>query len=215
MPAQALEERVWFDDPRGFVRDDRLALFIPWPNSSLAEKLNALMRFALYYAAFLFLFQRTYAVVYIPLVVALVTYLVFRADGRGEEEGLAPAPGHSRSEALTSSSCSKPTLDNPFMNVLVSDYVDQPERPPACDIGRSSVKRAAESNFASNLYRDVDDVFERRSSSRQFYTTPNTAIPNDQAGFAQWLYGNAQSGKEAPPGLAETGGDRSWASVRV
>jgi Family of unknown function (DUF5762) len=231
MPAQATAERIWFEDPRGFVREDRLAMFIPWPNSTLAEKLNALMRFAVYYAAFLFLFQRTYAVLYIPLVVALVTYLVYRADATGarprggggggedddyggREERYADAAdgrGGGRGAAAVSASaaCDKPSRDNPFMNVLVTDYSERPERPPACDLTLRAVKREAESNFEANLYRDVDDVFQRRSSSRQFYATANTTIPNDQTAFAQWLYGGARSGKQlhADAAGATTGAD--------
>lgn len=45
-----------------------------------------------------------------------------------------------------------------------------------------------EDNFDNKLYKNVDDAFNRNSSSRQFYTTANTTIPNDQTGFAHWLY---------------------------
>ena len=36
-------------------------------------------------------------------------------------------------------------------------------------------------------YRDPNDIYNRISSERQFYTTPNTTVPNDQTGFAKWL----------------------------
>ena len=197
MPAPEANEAMWFEDPRGFIRDDRLAKFIPWPDSTLSEKLNALMRFSLYYAAFLFLFQRSYAVLYIPLIVALVTYLVYTADVKAGEDrfeqqtSMAGVPV--TVDRRTGEACAKPTKDNPYMNVLMSDSA---ERPPACDLGKSSVAKEAETNFSGDLYRDVDDVFGRRSSSRQFYTTPNTATPNDRGGFAQWLYGDAPSCKD-------------------
>ena len=43
-------------------------------------------------------------------------------------------------------------------------------------------------NFNHNLFRDVDELWERANSQRQFYTIPNTAIPNNQKEFANWLY---------------------------
>ena len=31
-------------------------------------------------------------------------------------------------------------------------------------------------------------LYEKKNSERQFYTVPNTTIPNDQKGFAEWLF---------------------------
>jgi hypothetical protein len=42
----------------------------------------------------------------------------------------------------------------------------------------------------------VDDLFNRNTSQRQFYTTPVTTIPNDQTGFARWLYKLPETCKE-------------------
>ena len=61
-----------------------------------------------------------------------------------------------------------------------------------------------ERNFEHNVYRDVDDVFDRRSSSRQFFTTPNTTIPNDQSGFAKWLYERGPTCKDGDGDVCST-----------
>ena len=37
---------------------------------------------------------------------------------------------------------------------------------------------------------------ELEQSLRQFYSTANTTIPNNQAGFAEFCYGNMSSCKE-------------------
>ena len=52
------------------------------------------------------------------------------------------------------------------------------------------IKNKMEKHFYKDLYRGVDEVFDNNYSYRQFYTTPNTTIPNDQEGFAKWLYFN-------------------------
>ena len=86
----------------------------------------------------------------------------------------------------------EPTPNNPFMNVLVSDYMKDQKKHyndlGACDIESSSTKEKIEENFNDNLFRDIGDVFSKNASDRQYYTTPNTQIPNNQTEFAHWLY---------------------------
>lgn len=80
--------------------------------------------------------------------------------------------------------CTKPTQDNPFMNFMISDYKENPDKLKAC----TNVDKEIDDNFNHNLYRDIDDLFERKNSQRQFYTMPNTQNPNSQKEFAEWLY---------------------------
>lgn len=82
--------------------------------------------------------------------------------------------------------CVEPTKDNPFMNFLLSDYMDDPKRPKACAVDDNSEQIT--NNFNYNLYRDVDDLFDKKNSQRQFYTMPVTTNPSKQKEFAEWLY---------------------------
>jgi hypothetical protein len=190
-------ETIWYQDPRAFLSDDRLVRFVPLPGTPLAAQLNAVMRFALYYGAFLFLFNRSYGALYVPIIAGVVTYWVHATDSdrlskaREAMDALELEP-----DPVTNKLCTRPTLHNPFMNVLVSDYARFPERPGACDVSARPVARRAEKYFSHNLYRDSDDVFDRRANSRQFYTTPSSTIPNDQSGFARWLYSTGPTCKE-------------------
>lgn len=208
-----MEEEIWFLDPKGLFAGDRPARFVPLANAPLAEQLNAVMRFAIYFAAVLLVLRRTTVVLYIPVLAGAVTYLVYVADAQareardadateGREDG-APAIGRDPSSGKA---CVRPTRDNPFMNVLVTDYARAPRRPAACDVDNPRTQARIQANFDHNLYRDVDDVFQRRSSSRQFYTNPSTTIPNDQGGYAQWLYGSAPTCKEGSLGLCRPPG---------
>ena len=75
------------------------------------------------------------------------------------------------------------------MNVLLTDYQDDPKRQMACQTESSKVvKQNVEDNFNTNLYKDVSNVFNKKNSQRQFYTNPSTTIPNDQKNFANWLW---------------------------
>ena len=104
---------------------------------------------------------------------------------------------------VNKSTCTMPTLDNPFMNATMKDYLNvDPEtnkiidRPPACDTNDPNIKREIDKMYDNNLYKDIDDIFGKMNSQRQFYTMPSTTIPNDQDAFAKWLYLSPKTCKE-------------------
>ena len=88
--------------------------------------------------------------------------------------------------------CTLPTKDNPLMNINVGD---DPNRPPPCE-HTDNIKENINDKFNYNLYRDVDDLFERHNSQRQFYTMPSRTLPNNQTEFAEWLYKSPPTCKE-------------------
>lgn len=92
-------------------------------------------------------------------------------------------------------SCRKPTADNPFMNPFTTDYGTE-YVPVACNANDDEIKQLVGDAFDKNLYRNVDDVFERENSKRQFYTIPATSVPNQQKEFAEWLFKSPVTCKE-------------------
>lgn len=183
-------ESIWYQDPRSFFRDDRLTRFVPLPHTPLANQLNAVMRLGIYYGALVFVFRRSIDSVYVPLTTAAVTYLVYTTEASREAraaEALSELLDVER-DRNTGKPCTRPTLDNPYMNVLLSDYQRFPERPAACDITQAPVSKRADALYKHNLYSEADDVYDRNTGARQFYSTAATTIPNDQEAFARWLY---------------------------
>ena len=89
--------------------------------------------------------------------------------------------------------CTPPTKDNPLMN---RNLYDNPLKNPACEYDNKTSELVNE-KFGYNLYQDIDDMFERYNSQRQFYTTPNTNLPNNQSEFAKWLYETEPTCKES------------------
>jgi len=82
--------------------------------------------------------------------------------------------------------CSAPTVDNPFMNACVNDFNSE-NVPVACNADDDVINHDMEIKFNEDLYRDIEDVFDKKNSQRQFYTIANN-IPNDQEAFARWCY---------------------------
>lgn len=183
-------ERIWFQDPMRFFSDDRLAHFIPEKNTPLAVQLNALMRLSIYASVVMILFRRYSLAVYLPLSVAALTYVMYVTLTPSSRVAAASREGLTREGKR----CTVPTHYNPYMNIL--PYGADPDPPPACDVSSAVTMAEASSCFDDNLYRDVDDVFNRRASSHAFYTMPNTQNPSDQGAFARWCYGMPPTFKE-------------------
>ena len=55
------------------------------------------------------------------------------------------------------------------------------------------------SGINKKLFSEIGDDFAFDRSMRQWYSTPNTSVPNDQGGFAKFAYGSMISGKEGNP----------------
>lgn len=92
--------------------------------------------------------------------------------------------------------CRKPTADNPFMNPDINDYTsDHP--PAACNDDDGNIPKNINSSFNEDLFMNLDDAAEKKNSQRQFYTIPNTSIPNNQTEFAEWLYKSPSTCKES------------------
>jgi len=89
----------------------------------------------------------------------------------------------------------KPSLDNPYNNILFSDYTDASNLAEPCNIDDKDVKEM-QNLYNSSIYRNIDDVYERENSQRLFYTVPIQTVPNDQTNFANWLYKTGPSCKE-------------------
>jgi hypothetical protein len=99
-------------------------------------------------------------------------------------------------EDFKKNTCRKSTIDNPFMNTNIYD-LNNGYIPSACNVDDEDIKEDMKVNFNHNLFRDVDELWERENSQRQFYTTPNTTVPNNQIEFAKWLYKIPETCKES------------------
>lgn len=183
-----MSEQIWYKDVAGFLHPSRLPYFFPTPTMTLAEKLNAALRFSLYFAVVVSLVQRNATAFFVPAFIAIFTYALyaFYEHNKHEERSSARHNGTAY-EVVQGKQCILPSKNNPMGNVLVSDYVLNPQRPPACSITRHAIKARAE-RIMNSLYKDVDDIWSARTSTRSFYQTPIQTIPNNQTEFAEWCY---------------------------
>ncbi len=92
--------------------------------------------------------------------------------------------------------CRKPTVENPFANIVFADYLDAGNIAEPCNVDNKSIQKSMNQLYNSNIYRNIEDVFERENSQRVFYTVPITTVPNKQTEFADWLYKTGPTCKE-------------------
>ena len=88
-------------------------------------------------------------------------------------------------EPSSNQRCKVSTPNNPFGNALPGDN-EILRATPLCD--PDAQKDAIDANFQKGLFSDLNDVFQRNNSQRQYITQPSTTIPNDREGFMTWLW---------------------------
>ena len=193
-------DSIWFQNPTILFNVDRIIEFFPTKDMNVNERLNAISRFSIYLSILLYIYTGNYMVLYLMLVTLLLVFITYRNDDTVDTNvvlkcGLKIDEQTKRNldaKGLTIDQdkklCQAPTADNPFMNVLVTDYVANPNRLPACDISDPDIAEKVEEHFDHNLYKNVDDIWNRNNQQRQYYTNPITTIPNDQDTFSKWLY---------------------------
>tara|TARA_B110000285_G_C15049337_1_gene576122 strand:+ start:192 stop:914 length:723 start_codon:yes stop_codon:yes gene_type:complete len=89
---------------------------------------------------------------------------------------------------INNSSCTKPTKDNPFMNLNNYELSTGPKPDSCSSYNNLKIQNMIDNIFNDDVYIDSDDLFNRKSSQRQFYTVPNNLVPNNQTDFANSLY---------------------------
>jgi hypothetical protein len=183
----------WTEDIKVLYINNNYYRFFPSNKMTRIEKLNALSRFLFYLLILYVLFSPNYIIFpLIGLVLVVFYFYVQKNDTKDQKkEKFCQNDVCKKAEV-----CLKPTINNPFMNVTLDQYADFPTRPKACNILEPIVKKEMEETYHHNLLIDADDLYQRGHSQRQFYTTPNTQLVNEQGKLARWLYGGVPTCKE-------------------
>ncbi len=193
-----MSDPFWYDNIDILYKGDKLIEFFPVKEQSIEERLNAIMRLSIYISLLLYI-NKEYESKYLFIIIATGLLTIYIYNNKPKVESL---DGDITKTDIDKPICTKPTLDNPFMNVTMKDYLNTDkdgniiDRPEACDINDPEIKKMADEAFNNNLYRDVSDVWGKNNSQRQFFTMPWTTVPNKQDEFAKWLYLNPATCKE-------------------
>lgn len=154
-----------------------------WPTSSqtAAQRVASTTRFILYASCIIYLINHNARIFALGALCLAILYYLFMSN-MVPDGNRRPANGDARSPNVFRPEVTLPTLDNPMGNVLMTDYIDNPDKPPAA--WYPSVRTEVQ-----NAWSEIHPFERQRDAERNFYTVANTTIPNDQAGFAQAAYG--------------------------
>lgn len=191
-------------DPKEIFKTSELLNFWPTASQTARERVASTTRFILYATCLIYLINRDVRVFALCILALAILYYLMTmnmiSDGKlrtASADGRVPGP--------LRGSVTLPTLDNPMGNVLLSDYVDAPDRPAAAwyPSMRTEVQAAL-----SQIH-----PFERqRDAERNFYTVAASTIPNDQAAFAYGAYGKPFAPKCHDQGGAACDPDRFYSA---
>lgn len=206
------QDKFWLTDPMVLFRGNNYYKFLPTSSMNKTEILNALTRFFLYLTILYIIFAADIEYIYIPIiaiVIIIMLYYIQQSDPKNnnEENFSSNNDNNNLENSLdnnnfndnkfdNNSVCQMPSKNNPFMNLTLADLMDRPNRPPACNSLNEIVNDQMIGYLNENVFKDVNDVFDRGFAQRQFYTMPVTTVVNDQTKFAKWLYRLPETCKE-------------------
>ena len=192
-------DKFWFDDISILFNVKKLQHFFPSNDMSLNEILNSLVRLSFYLSIIFILFRKNVNYIFITVFTLIFTYLIYinlSKEDKKKYENFEDLQLFKKDDYI------KPTNDNPFMNVLPEDYDNNPNRVAEneAELYNESkydeIQENVDDKFGNNLFTDMTDIYNNRNSQRQYYTMPNTQIPNDQTSFAKWCYATPSTCKE-------------------
>ena len=206
-------ETLWINDPSIFFQTSKLLEVWPKEYMNHEEKINAISRCVIYLTLIGGIFFKNIKIFVsgiVTLVVLVITYYILKKRSKEFmynkiKEGFSDQDLYEKYKH----NFTNPTTQNPNMNVLLTEIQDNPHRQAAApsynkvveEEINESVKNIVRKNFNDEnidekLFKDIGDKLPFEQSMRQFYTNPNTLVPNNQKEFAQFCYGNMASCKD-------------------
>ena len=162
----------WFEKISILFDKRYLLEIIPKKEFDLSRKLNALLRFTIYYCSIVFLLDmKKKQMLYFILGMAIFTYIIHKKYNDAFIEKVTNKlmnDSHDININELKETCRIPDKDNPFMNPLLTDYGTNKSK-PACDFLIIKVFKIIRDNFDEDLYKDVNDILNKNNSQRQFF----------------------------------------------
>ena len=215
----------WLNEPTILFDKKQITEIWPNPNMSNMEKLNAISRFVIIASLLGYLITLNMGIIFVGIITLAVIAILYHvqsnkiiADEKAKE--LPPKIKESFTNAIlyneVKDDYTSPKENNPMMNVLLPEISYNPTRNEAAPAFNSEVEKninnstkdyVVDSSFSDEstkqkeyikrkLFSDLGDSYTFDDSMRNFYTNPNTTIPNDQEGFANFCFGDMISAKE-------------------
>lgn len=207
----------WGENPNALFNPTLLFELFPMSTMTHNQQLNAISRLVILLSLLFYFALQSVRVIFMSIFTLGAIWLIHYTTERKKKvrfsehfETSDVATEYISDKSIPSDIFGKPTLQNPFQNVLITDYQDAANKkaaPPAYipmvqeQIIQETKKlinsiNSQQPNMSDNIFRSLEDNLAFEQSMRPFYSTPATTIPNDQGAFADFCFGSMTSCKE-------------------
>lgn len=207
----------WLDDFNILFEEKNLYNLWPREDMTRTQKLNAITRLVILFTLFGSIFfqnSRIFVTGIITILFIIATKYILDNKYNSnlkEEKAIFEKFSNEITYQRLKHNFSNPTQQNPIMNTLLPEIVSNPKKLPAAPSYNTAVKeeinnsvkemvltnigdKNLEDKLFDNLGNNIPNTLD--NSMRQFYTTANTQIPNNQKSFANFCYGNMAKCKD-------------------
>lgn len=190
---------LWTEDPSILYEKKYLFEIVPMKNFDMNRKLNSLFRLSIFYAIIVYFMNKNNKTLLIPVGVGVFTVIISKNLKTNiiNEKVIALQNGDTKESFVMediSQGCKIPEKNNPFMNPTI--YGENNSKKPCLSYNNKGIQKDIENKFNADLYKDVNDIFGKNNSQRQFYTVPGKTNPNDLESYKKWLYSTPPTCKE-------------------
>lgn len=204
---------LWFNNIQIIFQKDKLLEIWPLEKMNREEKINAISRFIIYLTILGLFFTKDIKILLTSTICLFVIYILYFYLNKNTNKFINQKIKETFSNKdlynKYKERFTNPSKTNPLMNVILPEIQDNPHRNTAAPAYNKAVepkinktvKNIVKSNFNDEnidkkLFENLGDKFQFDQSMRQFYTTANTQIPNNQKEFSKFCYGNMASCKD-------------------
>ena len=219
--------QFWIYQPSVLLDKNDITDLWPMPLMSVEQKLNAITRLVLLLTVLGFLVTKNISIIFTGFITLAIFVILYKtqynlnassnsSDGANANTSKKEGFVNSQMYNMLKPHLTTPTIQNPMMNVLLPEISYNPTRDEAAPAYNPEVEKEINHStegyvvldfeprnmteaekLRKKLFADLGDKYEFDDSMRTFYTNPNTTIPNDQKGFAEFCFGDMISCKEA------------------
>lgn len=206
-----MNTEFWLYNPLVLFNKNSLTELWPNHNMNLNEKLNSITRLVIVLSILGYLITNNVNMIVTGiLTISSISILQYIQHNKILKNNIQNEGFDNLNLFNNKKNYTNPTKKNPLMNVLLPEINDNPNRNAALpafnpivenNINNKTKEMVVDKfnnnkNIDKRLFKDLGDNFEFDMSMRQWYSTPNTKVMNDQKEFAEFCYGDMISCKE-------------------
>jgi len=199
----------WLYNPLVLFDKEHILEVWPKPEMDLSRKLNAITRIVVLLTIIGMIITRSGKILVTSIVTLIALVILYKTQYEEDEkdkikekitkEGFESGDPETEAKFLKvfRDSFTNPTEENPMMNVLMTDYKYDPKKKRAAPAYNKNITNEINKTASKGkLFRDLGDSLTFQNQMRNFYSMPNTQIPNNQKAFAEFCFGDMTSCKE-------------------